>query len=375
MTSEYNFQNIPFSQIERVGQISQIYRDLFCVSWLLGRFCNYKCSYCWPYARADQKDHRPTEVLLKTLAEIKRQARARGFNSFHFSFSGGEPTLHSGYLEVLRTYAADAPNSNYQSVHMTSNLSPGIAWFKKYVEATAALHRVSVTASFHSEFADREKFRDKILFLLESDVQVTINMVMVPERFEKLWELGTFFQDAGINVTLKPQSNPSATAVVDGYTREQLDRLQLGMPQRDFTRARMQSLKRESQRPVSKLPTLAPTASQGPVQPIFQMELTDESGERWYMDQAERLNAFEFNKFKGWECSAGYRSLIIREPDGLIKRSYSCSDRPLGHIETGFQLFDGLKTCGTESCVSSADSKIPKRKAGSLRPLWKVPSL
>jgi organic radical activating enzyme len=61
---------------------------------------------------------------LATLAEIKRQARERNYNSFHFSFSGGEPTLHPGYLEILRTYGEDTPNCNYQSVHMTSNISP-----------------------------------------------------------------------------------------------------------------------------------------------------------------------------------------------------------------------------------------------------------
>ena len=80
------------------------------------------------------------------------------------------------------------------------------------------------------------------------------------------------------------------------------------------------------------------------------------------MDQAERFNAFNFNKFKGWICNAGYQGIIIREPDGNIKRSYSCHDKPLGHIETGFELFKESQVCMTESCVSSADSKIPKRK-------------
>jgi hypothetical protein len=99
--------------------------------------------------------------------------------------------------------------------------------------------------------------------------------------------------------------------------------------------------------------------------------LVDEDGNHWEMDQAERFNAFNFNKFKGWECSAGYRSIIIREPDGAIKRSYSCGDEPLGNIETGFKLFSKVMPCISESCVSSADSKIPKRRVGCQLPLWK----
>ena len=96
----------------------------------------------------------------------------------------------------------------------------------------------------------------------------------------------------------------------------------------------------------------------------------DSKNKEWYMDQAERFNAFNFNNFKNWECSSGYRSIVIREPDGAIKRSYSCHDKPLGYIETGFKLFDGPQTCITKNCVSSADSKIPKRAPGTQMPLW-----
>ena len=91
----------------------------------------------------------------------------------------------------------------------------------------------------------------------------------------------------------------------------------------------------------------------------------DSKGKKWYMDQAERFNAFNFNKFKGWDCTSGFKGIIIREPDGSIKRSYSCADKPLGYVESGFKLFDSPKPCISESCVSSADSKIPKRAPGA----------
>jgi len=361
--SDYHFSQIPFDDIQRVGQISLLNRDLFCVSWLLGRFCNYKCSYCWPYARSSIPDHRPLELLISTMDEIKKQARDRGFNSFHFSFSGGEPTLHKGYLSLLEHYSKDI--SNYQSVHMTSNLSPGFKWFEKYSQAVSTLHRVSITASFHKEFAKREIFADKIKFLQEKEIHVTINMVMVPDRFEVLWDDAMYFHKREINVTLKPQSDPKAQKVVQGYSPSMLERLREGMPQRDYIKPLLEKKQIKTRRPKAKNFKILKGEKQK-----FQVELTDSKGKAWYMDQAERLNAFNFNRFKNWECSAGYRSLIIREPDGLIKRSYSCSDKALGHIEKGFQLLTEPKACITESCVSSADSKIPKRKKGCSLSLW-----
>jgi len=336
--SSYDFTKIPFDDIVQVGQRTLLYRDLFTVSWLLGRFCNYRCSYCWPYARSNRKDHRPTELCLKTIDEIKRQARDRGFNSFHFSFSGGEPTYHPGYLDILEHLSGDSANCGYTSIHMTSNCSRPIHWFKNYIEIAKKISRTSITASFHAEHVNTktkmQDFADKLILCQENNVHVTINMVMVPEQFERDWDNALFFYEQGINVTLKPQSDPTASRVVNGYTDDMLKRLHNGMPQRN-----------------------SQTQEQ-----YFQLELKDNKGNLWYLDQAERLNAFNFNNFKGWKCNAGFQSIIIREPDGSVKRSYSCHDKPLGNIETGFKLFDQPMPCITNSCVSSADSKIPKIK-------------
>ena len=362
--SEYDFTKIPLDDIVSVGQRTLLYRDMFTVSWLLGRFCNYKCSYCWPYARSDRKDHRPTELCLSTIDEIKRQARDNGFNSFHFSLSGGEPTFHPGYLDILKHLASDISNTNYTSVHMTTNMSRNMKWHKEYIQAVKPFHRASITASLHTEHLNTQEklqeFADKLIMCQEYDVQVTINMVMVPDWFERDWENALFFHNQGINVTLKPQSDPTASRVVDGYTDEMLQRLYNGMPQMAYTESKRQWNDRP--RPDFQLPPQTIGANDKSVPWHMQIEFEDSKGKKWYMDQAERFNAFNFNKFTGWSCNAGYQGIIIREPDGSIKRSYSCADVPLGNIETGFKLFGQPMPCISKSCVSSADSKIPKRK-------------
>ena len=367
--SQYDFTKIPFDDIVKVGQRTLLYRDLFSVSWLLGRFCNYKCSYCWPYARSDRKDHRPTELCLATIDEIKRQARDNGFNSFHFSLSGGEPTFHPGYLDILQHLADDVDNCNYTSVHMTSNISRKEDWFIKYAEIVGKMHRASITASYHREFAKPEEFADKLLLCMEYDIQVTINMVLVPERFDVDWDNALYFHNRGINVTLKPQSDPTASFVVKGYTDKQLEIMQNGMPQRAYTDNLQKTTGKKIIRPKPAKTMWNQDVMNGDdkgVPPIMQVEFEDSKGKKWYIDQAERFNAFNFNKFKGWDCTSGFKGVIIREPDGSIKRSYSCADEPLGYIESGFKLFDKPKPCISESCVSSADSKIPKRAPGTL---------
>jgi organic radical activating enzyme len=371
--SEYDFTKTPYDKVVRVGQRTMLYRDMFTVSWLLGRFCNYNCSYCWPYARSNKKDHRPTELNLKTIDEIKRQARERGLNSFHFSLSGGEPTFHPGYLDMLKHLSDDVENTNYTSVHMTSNCSRNMKWFETYVDYASKFHRASITASLHVEHVNTpekmQQLADKLILCQEHDVQVTINMVMVPELFDRYYDNALFFHNQNINVTLKPQSDPTASKVVDGYTDEMRAKLHNGMPQRGYTETKNKYVTRpEPNFKIDKDDAYRKQTAKVPWH--MQIEFRDDKGDPWYMDQAERFNAFDFNNFEGWECSSGYRSIIIREPDGSVKRSYSCGDQPLGNIETGFRLFDGPVKCTTKACVSSADSKIPKRAPGTQMPLW-----
>ena len=316
------YSTIPFEKIIKFGQQTMLDRPLFNVSWILGRFCNYKCSYCWPYARSDKVDHQPLEVYKATVDEIKRQARANGFNQFHWSFSGGEPTAYKNLLDLVKHL--DEVDSSYQSMHMTTNLSPGSKWWKTWCEATSLLQRRSITASFHDEFAREQEFGDKCLQLIYEQVHVTVNQVMVPEKFFETLERCERLRARGINVTLKPQSNDTATAVVDGYTLEMID-----IMKNDFEQ-----------------------------QEGYQIRLSD--GEQdYFIDQAERFNALGFNSFTNWTCNSGYQSVIIRGNE--VKRAYSCHEENLGTIEK-FTLFSAPKICVTNRCVSSADSKIPKRK-------------
>jgi organic radical activating enzyme len=319
---------VPFDEIISFGQQNMLDKKLFNISWILGRFCNYRCSYCWPYARSDQLDFQSLEVYLKTIDEIKRQARENGFDSFHWSFSGGEPTAYKHLLDLVKRI--DETESPYQSIHMTTNLSPGSKWWNTWEQATAMLQRRSITASFHAEHAKEQEFSDKCLQLIYDNVYVTINQVMVPNQFWELYERCQRFHEKGINVTLKPQSDPTASQIVSGYTDEMIDIMKKGFPQKASGES------------------------------LYQIRLNDSSGEIYWLDQAERFNAFGFNKFNGWICNSGYQSLIIRSNE--VKRGYSCHDEPLGTLTDGFEIFKEAKKCSTPSCVSSADSKIPKRK-------------
>jgi organic radical activating enzyme len=252
-------------------------------------------------------DYQPFEAYTNAIDEIKTQARQNGFNEFHWSFSGGEPTAYKQLPDLVKHL--DETESTYQSIHMTTNLSPGSKWWNTWCANTALLQRRSITASFHDEFAREQEFGDKCLQLQYELVHITVNQVMVPEKFYELYERMARLHARGINVTLKPQSNPTASDIVDGYTNDMIYKMQTGFPQRSIG------------------------------EEVYQVAL--------------------YNKFRGWSCNSGYQSVIIRGNE--VKRAYSCREEPLGTIEK-FTLFSAPKLCITDQCISSADSKIPKVK-------------
>ena len=92
-------------------------------------------------------------------------------------------------------------------------------WFEEYVERVKPFHRASITASLHTEHLNtKEKlqdFADKLILCQEYDVQITINMVMVPDKFWEMYDWVKFFRENyNLHTTLKPQSDPTASFVV-----------------------------------------------------------------------------------------------------------------------------------------------------------------
>ena len=126
-----SFTEIPFADIVRFGQQTMLDRPLFAVSWILGRFCNYKCSYCWPYANSQTPDYLDQTIYYNTVNEIERQAQLNGFNEFHWSFSGGEPTAYKGLLNLVSYVGASL---HHQTLHMTTNLSPHYRYWRKWLD-------------------------------------------------------------------------------------------------------------------------------------------------------------------------------------------------------------------------------------------------
>lgn len=321
-----------FDEIVAVGSKLLLDNPIFAMTFLLGRYCNYDCSYCWVFARSNVKDHRPTIQITNTLDQVKLQARANGFTGFSITLSGGEPILHPGFLEIMQHLADDSANCSSQHIQITSNISQGPRWWEQFVKHIDGL-KVTITASWHREAgakdpeAHRRKFADKILYLMSNHIWLTANIVMVPESWDQLYQDAVYLSERGVNVCLKPQSDKHGMAVVEGYTDE------------------MQRL------------MLTAFSDQGVSNPYI---ITTRDGQQHFIDDPERINVGGFKSFTGWTCTTGFQGIVIREPGGIVSRAFSCQDEPLGTIDDGFTLFPTVRKCISSFCRTSFDTKFPK---------------
>jgi hypothetical protein len=198
-------------------------------------------------------------------------------------------------------------------------MSQSLNWWEKFLTATEKFSSVKITASLHLEFADKQKFYDKLKFLLENKIDVSINQVVGPDNFDEVFENLEFLNDLPVKIYYKVQKNNQGDGIVVGYTQEQLDRLSDGSD----------------------------------VQGIY---LNNE----WHPN-IDIVNIKGWNNFKGWRCAAGYQGIAIFN-DTVHRGVIGCNREKLGHL-TDFVLYDQKKLCVTDKrCRCSVDLELPKTR-------------
>jgi organic radical activating enzyme len=145
------------------------------IDWVLGNFCNYKCSYCFPGANTG--DQRPPKIseeiknnIRHLISEIKKHQKEEKI--INFTLSGGEPTMYHD-LENLVSFL-----KTLGTVTIITNGSRTIEWWKdhwQYVDYAIV--------SYHTESADFDHIAQLTTFL-SSRISVSLHVMMHYENFD-----------------------------------------------------------------------------------------------------------------------------------------------------------------------------------------------
>ena len=134
----------------------------YSITWMLGSFCNYSCSYCPDELHDSTSRPHDLETLKTAWQNIHQKTQHLGLK-YKISFTGGEVTANKNFLPFLEWL-----RSNYADVVMALLTTNGSASANYYIKLARVVE--SISFSTHSEFMDEEEFFDKT---------VKINSVMI----------------------------------------------------------------------------------------------------------------------------------------------------------------------------------------------------
>ena len=147
----------------------------FRVSWNLGKRCNFNCSYCPPSVHDNHSPFVPEEKVLQGVEAI--WAKMPPKRKMRFTFTGGEPTLHPGYLRIVKAVA-----TRKNTIIVTNTNGTRHEEYLRELNELSALY-----ISVHFEFTQLDKLARKLDYLnRELRNRVIVKIMAAPQNLHRV---------------------------------------------------------------------------------------------------------------------------------------------------------------------------------------------
>ena len=310
--------------------------ETFFVTWSLHNFCNFRCEYCPSNLNNGTTKNINFEKVKKFYFKLKQIV---GSKKIIFAFSGGEPTLHPEFVDIIK-FLSD----NECEICMTTNGSRGIEWWKQ-----AEPYIDHMVISYHPRWTKKDKLKEDIDFLSET-CWINLDLMMIPEYWDAILKVGETFKGyKNVAVTYLPiqQDFGTKSKGLINYSPEQLNFLQ-NPPNYwgDFKPAE------------HKLKKCRYNFGRG-----YKYMAIQESGQEVVKKlDYKYIIANNLNRFNGYECDLGKEGLVI-ELNGNIYYAYCHVGGCIGNInDDNLNLNIDSVICNRDICSCSVDIDISKRR-------------
>lgn len=199
------------------------------IDWILGNYCNYACSYCWPNTNTGDSKVPPLDDTIRAnishlISEVKSIPANQG-KKLIFALGGGEPTMYhdiGALLDLLNPLG---------EIYVITNGSRTLRWWEEHG------HKFSdVIISYHAKSADYEHIANVIRILM-GKTWLSVHVMIPPTRFDiataAYRRLVDEFADQPVNVMWKLLMEEDGSLLP--YTDEQRAELERLPPDRPRT--------------------------------------------------------------------------------------------------------------------------------------------
>lgn len=303
------------------------------ITWQVNNFCNYSCSYCNPGNwMGDNINEQPVEQYISSLQRIVDKYLAVGYKNFKFFFSGGEPTAWKNFLPICEWIKETLPDS---TIAVNTNLSRPLGWWEKTYHLFD-----DVVASFHVEYAKKDRYIENSLFLCDKLNYLSSKMLLHDERFWEVVEFGNELKE------LLPNYFIEWTPLYDEMTADASPWEYKDPDKQKF----IEKNNIEMEFTIDK-----PYKDSGVVSYTYYDDGTK------VPCNSNDIIVHRQNFFRGWDCDVG--DCIFISPDGRVSMASCGVSPPLGHILKDIDnIGPKTVTCTKYHCHCGTDIIIPKRK-------------
>ena len=308
----------------------------FFVTWTLTNVCNYRCPYCPDGLNSGTRKDITLVHVQKLFNEIKKNISAD--RKIIFAFSGGEPTVHPEFLEIVKFL-----RENGCEVTMTTNGTRPLQWWKE-IEPYVSNFVISV----HPEYTDINKLVQKVEYLKDY-CWMNLDLMMDPNQWDKIVGYGEQLKQftKNVGVAYLPVQQDFGTLSSKGlhfnYSPGQVAFLQ--SPPNFYGSWEI---------PKGKLSQPGNTLGRMPMDVMYATGTVEK------LDY-KLLIAHDQNNFKNYSCNIGLEGLIVEYE--LVYRGYCHVGGLIGNLfDDSFSIPTEPVVCTADRCACSVDIEVSKNE-------------
>jgi len=335
-------------QLVRAGRETLFDRNILDVVWRITDRCNLACSYC--HARTSPSgSFAETGLFTRALGILKHLDR----DEISFALTGGEPTMHPDFGDLLTAIAEQFPSSR---VRFLTNLCRDLRFFEALGQ-WMPLDRLSVLCSIHLESIHLELALTRIAHLARMGFGLSVSIIAHPLMMSTVRDLHLALSELSSELEFTVHAIP-VTEPNSANTR--YDRRYASD---DLAWLRLHS-------------GLRPRANRSENSMMLEYECTGEDPRRLEYVEYREMVFRNLNRFRGMLCDIGLNSLLIG-PDGSVQRALcmeSIDPHPVANIYRQDTPTEHLRrpiVCPFEYCTCATYAAVPKYRRPELGPTYR----
>jgi len=348
---------VSISSLESPEHAENIDPKILTISWMIGKRCNYDCSYCPSWLHDSFSPHMPVEYIKKTIDSMSSWTLSND-KKFKIAFTGGEPFIHPNFLDILNYI------NKKENVHSIIVVTNGSAKLSTYMEASKNLN--NLTVSLHLEEPEKtiEDTIEKIIYLNNNtNMFINVNVMAVSNKVKTIPKIAEYFDRENIKFTI----NKIRFDDFDEVDNKKISRSQYKENKKYFDLKNSSNKIKYRSNLTNKKINDYYTSEELEIIEKTQQLMKWEDTRVYYKTHVEEKNSHSLliggqTNFFGWHCYIGVDCIYISY-DGSIYRGVCCAGETIGNIsDSDIKWPNDTIICPYNVCSCSADIRIRKAK-------------